>query len=244
MFSALKFRVSNPVIKKSCDQNFAGNFDSCRLLDLRLPHRRFASLSLQSHNSSSEPSISSHFTATVGYSPSSLQLSQWNLTHRHILMLNVIAFAAAVSATWLFCYAIPTLLAFKRAAESLEKQMDVTREELPDTMAAVRLCGMEINNLTTELNDLGQEITQGVRSSTQAVRLAEERLRWLTNMAPSALAQDIATVKMVTPGPVLARTTRAIREGIVKGRAFLQIFFTLTRFSRMALNFFTSQAKR
>lgn len=99
--------------------------------------------------------------------------------------------------------------------------MDATREELPDTMAAIRLSGMEISDLTMELSDLGsvyfrqallfmlfqpknicrlngnfisslssvcnlhrQEITQGVRSSTKAVRLAEERLRRLTNMAP------------------------------------------------------------
>ena len=45
--------------------------------------------------------------------------------------------------------------AFKRAAESLEKLLDVTREELPDTMAAVRLSGMEISDLTMELSDLG-----------------------------------------------------------------------------------------
>lgn len=47
------------------------------------------------------------------------------------------------------------LKAFKRAAESLEKLLDVTREELPDTMAAVRLSGMEISDLTMELSDLG-----------------------------------------------------------------------------------------
>ncbi|XP_059642596.1 uncharacterized protein LOC132284501 isoform X2 [Cornus florida] len=186
MFGSLKkLQVSNPAITASCDRNFARNFDSCCRLNLRLPPRRFASVSLQSDNASSEPSISS-FTATVGSSsPSSLQLSQWTLTHRHIQMLNVIACAAAVSATWLFCSAIPTLLAFKRAAESMEKLWDVTREELPDTMAAVRLSGMEISDLTMELSDLGQEITQGVKSSTRAVRLAEERLRRLTNMAPS-----------------------------------------------------------
>lgn len=63
--------------------------------------------------------------------------------------------------------------------------MDVTREELPDTMAAVRLSGMEISDLTMELSDLGQEITQGVRSSTRAVRVAEERLRQLTNITPT-----------------------------------------------------------
>ncbi|GJZ20102.1 hypothetical protein Tco_0556692 [Tanacetum coccineum] len=77
--------------------------------------------------------------------------------------------------------------AFKRAAESLEKLLYVTRQELPHTMAAVRLSGMEISDLTIELSDLGQEITQGVKSSTRAVRLAEERLRRLTNMNPSAL---------------------------------------------------------
>ncbi|CAH1427822.1 unnamed protein product [Lactuca virosa] len=74
----------------------------------------------------------------------------------------------AISATWLFCSAIPTLLAFKRAAESLEKLLDITREELPDTMADVRLSGMEISDLTMELSDLGQEITQGVKSSIRA----------------------------------------------------------------------------
>lgn len=54
------------------------------------------------------------------------------------------------------CLMIPWLLkAFKRAAESLEKLMDTTREELPDTMAAIRLSGMEISDLTMELSDLG-----------------------------------------------------------------------------------------
>lgn len=45
--------------------------------------------------------------------------------------------------------------AFKRAAESMEKLMDAVREELPGTMAAVRLSGMEISDLTMELSDLG-----------------------------------------------------------------------------------------
>lgn len=33
--------------------------------------------------------------------------------------------------------------------------MDVIREELPETMAAVRLSGMEISDLTMELSDMG-----------------------------------------------------------------------------------------
>ncbi|RVW63378.1 Expansin-A4 [Vitis vinifera] len=95
-----------------------------------------------------------------------LDNGHWNLTHRHIEVLNVIALTTTISATWLFYSAIPTLLAFKRVVESLEKLLDVTREKLPGIMAAVRLSGMEISDLTMELSDLGQEMTQGVRSST------------------------------------------------------------------------------
>ncbi|KAI5345465.1 hypothetical protein L3X38_013342 [Prunus dulcis] len=84
-----------------------------------------------------------------------LQLSEWNLTHRHIVLLNVVGWAAAVSATWLFCSTITALQAFKRPTQSLEKLMDVMREELPNTMVVVRLSRMEISDLTMELIDLG-----------------------------------------------------------------------------------------
>ncbi|KAJ6288990.1 hypothetical protein OIU76_024889 [Salix suchowensis] len=204
--------------------------------DIRLPIQRFSSISVQSHynqtttavaeSESPEPSISSEYIDTVGLPPNSvLQLSQWNLTHRHVLVLNVIACAAAVSATWLFLSAIPTLLAFKRAAESLEKLMDVTREELPDTMAAVRLSGMEISDLTMELSDLGQEITQGVKSSTRAVRVAEERLRQLTNVTQTASLQRVGTLKNETGGPELARTARGNEGGDCQGSFNLANFF-------------------
>ncbi|XP_038718803.1 uncharacterized protein LOC120011766 isoform X2 [Tripterygium wilfordii] len=190
MLCAAKLHLSfDSAIKPNTKYRFSGAVP-WRLFDLWLPARRLASLSVRSESPpvASDPSVSSSecYTSAVGFSPSSpsLHLSQWNLTQLHILALNVIACAAAVSATWLFLSAIPALLAFKSAAESLEKLMDATREELPDTMAAIRLSGMEISDLTMELSDLGQGITQGVRSSTQAVRVAEERLRQLTNMAP------------------------------------------------------------
>ncbi|KAI3725669.1 hypothetical protein L1987_65461 [Smallanthus sonchifolius] len=204
-----------------------------------------ASVSTSSSNSLPSVSSSSNFTTSVGSAPSSLPpLSQWNLTQRHFLLLNFIACAAGISVTWLFCSTIPTLMAFKRAAESLEKLLDVTREELPDTMAAVRLSGMEISDLTMELSDLGQEITQGVKSSTRAVRLAEERLRRLTNMNPSAsLQQVVVQTKPEQAGPVVARTARGIRESIVKSRTYMQMFLSITHFSKVAFNYLKSRAK-
>ncbi|KAM1052661.1 hypothetical protein ACFX13_000257 [Malus domestica] len=250
MFVGGKFQLaSNPRINQNANHSLEGNINPRRLSHhLRLPPRRLISLSVQSQyvNGASGTSVSSLYSETLG-SPSLsqtslLHLPQWNLTHRHIIFLNVVACTVAVSATWLFCSAIPALLAFKRAAQSLEKLMDVMREELPDTMAAVRLSGMEISDLTMELSDLGQEITQGVRSSTRAVRVAEERLRRLTNMAPSASVQ-VVSQKTEVPGPVLAKIARGIREGIVKGHALWQMFFTLTRFSRLALNCITNRTK-
>lgn len=177
MLSTLKLQLSSPMLDNNSDRGTDGNLVSGRRFSIRLSQRQLASLSVQSENASSpEPLVTSHLNSAVG-SSSVPQLSQWTLTHRHIHILSFIACAAAISATWLFFSAIPTLLAFRRAAESLEKLMDVTREELPDTMAAVRLSGMEISDLTMELSDIGQGLTQGVRSSTRAVRLAEERLR-------------------------------------------------------------------
>lgn len=132
---------------------------------------------------SSQPSSS--FVSTVGNPPNipPTSLVTWNLTNRHLLLLNIIACVVAISASCLFLAAIPTLIAFKKAAESLAQLLDVTREELPGTMAAVRLSGMEISDLTMELSDLGQEITEGVRNSTKAVRAAEDGLRRMTSMA-------------------------------------------------------------
>lgn len=185
MFSTIKLQSSNPAPSSpplTINQIKFINLKNHRLVTFRsdkLPI--FSSLSIQSDGNVS-PSV---LTSSIGSVP-----QQWSLTKRHITVLNIAACLAAVSTSWLMLSAIPALLAFKRAAESIEELMDVMREELPDTMAAVRLSGMEISDLTMELSDLGQEITRGVRNSTQAVRVAEDRLRRLTNMVPNGASQS------------------------------------------------------
>lgn len=44
--------------------------------------------------------------------------------------------------------------AMSRTAIAFAKLADTAREELPSTMAAIRLSGMEISDLTLELSDL------------------------------------------------------------------------------------------
>ncbi|GAB2282940.1 hypothetical protein Dimus_017474 [Dionaea muscipula] len=249
MYYALRVRAPSTAIDRTTiKSDLAGNLFSRRQIGgVRLRPRRFtaASLQLSEEAAAFQPSVSSQLTSSVGSPPSSPpHLCNWTLSQRHLILLNVIACATAVSATWLFCSAIPTLLAFKRAAESLEKLLDVTREELPDTMTAIRLSGMEISDLTTELSDLGQEITQGVRSSTRAVRVAEERLRGLTNNNRAAPVQEIGTQKNRTAEPVVARTMRHMREGVVKGRGLLRILFTVSHLSRFVVKYFATRAKK
>ncbi|XP_073293443.1 uncharacterized protein [Primulina huaijiensis] len=231
--AALVLPVPSPGIRGSSRGGTGAVTYSRRRLSLKLHNRpRFASSTVQSVDLSS----------AVGSSPQ-LRPYQYTFTHRHIHVLSFIACGVAISATWLFCSAIPTLLAFRRAAESLEKLMDATREELPDTMAAIRLSGMEISDLTTELNDLGQEITQGIRNSTRAVRVTEERLRQLTDMTPSTSVQVVAPKETGIHEPSLARSARGAREGIVKGRATIKTFFTLAGFSMKLLSYLRFRAK-
>ncbi|CAL1380135.1 unnamed protein product [Linum trigynum] len=242
MLSATSLQVSNSPLPI---RNSSHSFSATPLLRRR-PIRL---LSVRSHfgvSAAKQPSISSRYTESVG-SPAMAPptpVIQFNFSQRHALLLNVFACSAAVSATWLFLSAIPTLLAFKRAAESLEKLMDVTREELPNTMAAIRLSGMEISDLTMELSDLGQEITHGVKNSTKAVRVAEEKLRGLTNVAAAPPVQRVASLATRNEAPAVARTARGLKEGIVKGRSLFQLFLTLTSFTRLALSYFAKRAKK
>ncbi|KAJ6877263.1 hypothetical protein NC651_030104 [Populus alba x Populus x berolinensis] len=54
-----------------------------------------------------------------------------------------------------------------KAATSLSKLADTAREELPSTMAAIRLSGMEISDLTLELSDLRDTIARFLKFEGQ-----------------------------------------------------------------------------
>ncbi|KAF3794182.1 hypothetical protein EJ110_NYTH07795 [Nymphaea thermarum] len=147
------------------------------------------------HHSSAPPSTSSSDATTASTSfcvtnlsssigtPSST-FTQWSLDQRHMLALNAVA-----------------CVAFKRAAESMEKLLDATREELPNTMAAVRLTGMEISDLTMELSDLGLAFNICIISKTNKKR-------------------NLVTYHRATPA--VAKTARGLRHGIINGRAIFR----------------------
>jgi hypothetical protein len=69
----------------------------------------------------------------------------------------------AVSVTALLVAAFPAIQDVSRAARSAEKLFDMLDRELPPTLEAIRMAGLE-------LSDLGEEVAQGVQSASMVVK--------------------------------------------------------------------------
>ncbi|OMO87835.1 hypothetical protein COLO4_20548 [Corchorus olitorius] len=115
--------------------------------------------------------------------PTFVSIRKMSLGDHAFFLLTFIACTTSVAFTSLVVAAVPTLHAMGKAAVSLSKLADAAREELPSTMAAIRLSGMEISDLTLELSDLSQEIADGVNKSAQAVQAAEAGIRKIGSVA-------------------------------------------------------------
>ncbi|KAJ7525422.1 hypothetical protein O6H91_17G050300 [Diphasiastrum complanatum] len=165
------------------------------------------------------------FVSTTGVSEVSSRVLY--LKDQQLFLVGFTACGMLGALSCFFLAAIPTLL----AAESFGKLADATREELPSTMAAVRLSGMEISDLTMELSDLGQEITAGIRSSTRAVRAAEDGLRRMGSFTTAVLWQDRTGMPRQLMRPAVALAARNTREAIVQARRLIQNLIVLKQVS-------------
>ncbi|KAL7148734.1 hypothetical protein ABFS83_06G199200 [Erythranthe nasuta] len=142
-----------------------------------------------------------------------------SLTDQAFLLLAFIGCTTSVAFASLVAASVPTLFAMRRAAISLAKLADTAREELPSTMAAIRLSGMEISDLTLELNDLSQEIADGVNKSSQAVQAAEAGIRQIGSVAREqtmSMIQERASLPIISLQPVVVgaakKTSRAVGQ--------------------------------
>ncbi|CAN6333807.1 unnamed protein product, partial [Urochloa humidicola] len=98
-------------------------------------------------------------------------------------ILASVAVTTCVAFTGMVAVAIPTMLAMRRAANSFSMLADAVLEELPSTMAAARLSGMEISDLTLELSDLSHEIADGVNKSAKVAQAVEAGIGQMQNIA-------------------------------------------------------------
>ncbi|CAN6877668.1 unnamed protein product [Brassica oleracea] len=136
------------------------------------------------------------------------------------LLLAFIACTTSVAFTSFVLTAVPTLLAMGRAASSFAKLADTARQELPSTLAAIRLSGMEISDLTLELSELSHEVTEGVNKSAKAVQAAEAGIRQIGTLAHQqtlSMIDERASLPEISLQPVVAGAAKKTSHAI--GRA-------------------------
>jgi uncharacterized protein YoxC len=86
-----------------------------------------------------------------------------------VFWLGLSILLVAFSLTVFLVAALPALQEIARAARSIEKLVDTLRRELPPTLEAIRLTGMEISDLTDDVSD-------GVKSAGQVVKQVDQSL--------------------------------------------------------------------
>ncbi|MBD1825180.1 DUF948 domain-containing protein [Cyanobacteria bacterium FACHB-DQ100] len=86
-----------------------------------------------------------------------------------IFWLGLSILLVAISLTALLTVAIPAFNEMGRAARSAEKLFDTLNRELPPTLEALRITGLEVTDLT-------DDVTQGVQSATQVVKQVDQSI--------------------------------------------------------------------
>lgn len=86
-----------------------------------------------------------------------------------LFWLGLSILLVAVSLTAVLVAAIPALQELARAARSAEKLFDTLRRDLPPTLEAIRLTGLEISELTDDASD-------GVKSAVQVAQQVDQTL--------------------------------------------------------------------
>lgn len=91
-----------------------------------------------------------------------------------IFWLGISILLVAISLTAVLMAAIPAFYELAKAARTAEKLFDTLRQEFPPTLEAIRLTGVEISELSEELN-------QGVKSASNVVKQVDQSITGARN---------------------------------------------------------------
>lgn len=100
-----------------------------------------------------------------------------------LFWLGLSILLVAVSLTAVLITALPALQELARAARSVEKLADTLRRELPPTLEAIRLTGMEISDLT-------DDVSEGVKSAGKVVKQVDQSV---SNVSKQAQKMQVNT---------------------------------------------------
>lgn len=124
-----------------------------------------------------------------------------------IFWLGLSFLLVAVSIILLLLAALPALQSVARAARSVEKLADTLSRELPPTLQAIRLTGMEISDLT-------DDVTEGVQSAGQVVKQVDRSISGAKKQAKRA---KVNTSSFVTGVKTAWKTFRRKSNSISGG---------------------------
>lgn len=133
-----------------------------------------------------------------------------------IFWLGLSLFLVALSLTTVLIVAIPAIQELARAARSIEKLSDTLARELPPTLEAIRLTGLEITELTDDM-------TEGVKSAGNMAKQMDESFSEVRRQAESAQSKSriVAagvraawkTLTRPVPRPVPRKSTEKLGPG-------------------------------
>lgn len=89
--------------------------------------------------------------------------------------LGISLLLVSVSLTAVFVAALPALQEVARAARSAEKLFDSLSREFPPTLEAIRLTGLEISELTDDLNQSVKGVGDIIQNVDQSLTSAKEQ---------------------------------------------------------------------
>jgi len=104
-----------------------------------------------------------------------------------LFWLGLSILLVAVSLTAVLVAALPALQELARAARSVEKLADTLRRELPPTLESIRLTGLEISDLSNDMNE-------GVKSAGQVVQQVDQSIKGAKNQSKKAQVSSRSVV--------------------------------------------------
>lgn len=94
-----------------------------------------------------------------------------------LFWLGLSIFLVAISLTAVLIVALPAFLELARAARSAEKLFDTLSRELPPTLEAIRLTGIEITNLSDDVSQNVQTAGRVVDQLDQSISGVKQQAR-------------------------------------------------------------------
>ncbi|MDJ0702410.1 MAG: hypothetical protein QNJ46_03940 [Leptolyngbyaceae cyanobacterium MO_188.B28] len=125
-----------------------------------------------------------------------------------LFWLGLSILLVAVSLTAVLVVALPALQELSRAARSAEKLFDTLNRELPPTLEAIRLTGLEISELTDDMSEGVQSAEKLVKQVEQGLSSTRQKAHKVQTTTRSVLAGAKAAWKVFTRKPALKRRQR------------------------------------